>query len=137
MTVRQGADALSLQAPDGWQRQRLGPGSWNWTVADNPPYTYVLRVGVLAAQDVSTADAVADRVAALTQGTTELDVEARSEDSLSGTYVSEEHRRVTYERWVTAGESPTAYAVVSVTGREADRDGLQALLQATVDSLRT
>ena len=111
-----------------------GKDSWNFAVPDNPPNTYLLRVGIDAGDRVSITVARESRIAALedaeTNGALEhVVVEERFDDGFTATYLDGGHQRVTMERWLPQPDSTQAYAAIAVTGRESDRAGMADLLE--------
>lgn len=132
---------LTLSVPDGWLRNQQGESQWTWTVEGNPVDAYSMRVRVIAGSRISVNVARMSRVAALQDAlanddVSDLTIESQTDDTMVATYVSEDHLRVTMERWVALGQDSSAYADVAVTGRITDRAGLLDLLTRTCASLR-
>lgn len=121
--------ALTVKVPRGWRRTNPTSGQWGWSPPAGDLFTHFIRVRLVGNQFQSVSAAVANRIAALesAEGVLDLEVQSRTADTLVVTYVTEEHRRVAMEHYVTNG-SDTAYAVVAVVGRESDRAGLSDLL---------
>lgn len=139
---RVGGQRLSAAVPVGWRRVALqGRNSWNFAVPDNPPNTYLLRIGIDAGDLVSLKVARDSRITALEDAETNGDlehlvVEERVDDGFTATYLDHGHQRVTVERWLPQAGSSQAYAAVAVTGRERDREGLTDLLERVATSAR-
>jgi hypothetical protein len=128
-TVGQKPFGLSLPVPDGWTRSDPKAGEWRWFVESNPLNTYVLRV-VLPSGYASIGTALQTRIDALdgATGIQEFTVESQTADTFIATYVSEGHRRLTMERFLSLDGSQTVYANVALVGRMVDRDGMADLL---------
>jgi hypothetical protein len=139
-TFSAGGLRLAAPVPDGWRRVELsGRTSWNFSVPDNPPNTFVLRIGLVAGNRTSVLVAKAARIAALEDSERNgaldhLDVESETDDGYVATYLEDGHLRVAMERWLPVHDSTQAYAVAAVTGREVDREGMADLLERVVSS---
>ncbi|MCW2797336.1 hypothetical protein [Nocardioides sp.] len=139
---------LQASVPDGWRRVTLVGGSaWNFAPPDNPLNSYVLRIEIVAGSRSSVSAAKGFRILKLQNAVDDgnlqhLVIEQDLNDGFEATYLDPGlvkgtfYQRVTMERWLTFGDSATAYADVAVTGREADRAGLADLLERVVDSAR-
>lgn len=128
-TVGQDPFDLNFPVPDGWTRSDAKAGVSLWFVESNPANTYRLRV-VLYSGYSTIPDARDDRIAALdgATGIQEFTVEDETADGFTATYVLGGYKRVTMERFLAVDGSSTVYAVVAIVGREADRAGMQALI---------
>ncbi len=141
MTLREGGERVSVAAPGSWRRVAVEPGAaWNFSRADYPVNTYLLRVTLLGGQRISTSVAATARLAALRaaerDGNMEaVTVETQDEDGFVATYLQDGYRRVLMERYSTLGDS-TAQLAVAVTGREVDRTGMADLLERVLASAR-
>ncbi|MQW77520.1 hypothetical protein GHK92_16730 [Nocardioides sp. dk4132] len=141
MTLREGGERISVAAPGSWRRVAVEPGAaWNFSRADYPVNTYLLRVTLLGGQRISTSVAATARLAALRaaerDGNMEaVTVETQAEDGFVATYLQDGYRRVLMERYSTLGDS-TAQLAVAVTGREVDRTGMADLLERVLASAR-
>lgn len=138
--LREGGYKIEAAVPKGWMLAELDGAGWNFSVADNPPNSYVLRVEILAGNRASVAASRATRVLRLesTEADGNLDnlvVEDTTDDGFVATYLQNGYRRVTIERFLALGGT-TAYATVAVTGREVDRDGMNDLIERVSTSLR-
>lgn len=138
--VRLGTAPFRVQVPV--PRQWVGSvptaGEWRWYPdADEMKNVYFLRVRQVGAQYQSVPAAVESRISALADaaGVEDFVVESRRRDRFVSHYVSDEHRRVSFEGYVARGD--VAYLWVAVIGREADRDGLRDLFERMMDDTRT
>ena len=132
--------ALRLQQPVGWRVTHVPGSDWNWAVEGNSLNTYKLRVGIIKGRHLSVRAAKAARIAAYQDAEEQgnlahFTVESDTDDTFIATYVDQDHLRVTIERYVVLDDTDEAYAVVAVTGREIDRDGLTDLLARTAASM--
>lgn len=135
-----GAGGFRLRAPvpDGWRRVRLsGNNQWNFTVADNPLNTYLLRIGILAGERRTTGVAAGARLLALraqeADGNSEnLIVEEQSDTGFVATAIIGGYQRVIMERFLTVPGNTSAYFTVVMNGREVDREAMTELLDRVV-----
>jgi hypothetical protein len=130
---------LTVDQPVGWRRNRLAE-TWTWAVPTNPTNTYLLRVSILAGNHQSVAVAKAARLSAFADAEAEGNlsdfvVESQTPDTFIATYINDGYRRVAMERIVSFDGGASAYAVVAMTGREVDREGLTDLVERTADSM--
>jgi hypothetical protein len=139
-TFAAGGLRMTASVPIGWRRVALsGRNSWNFADPDNPSNTYLLRIGIDAGDRVSVRVAKTARIAALEDAEQNgalqhVVVESEEEDSFVATYIADGYQRVTMERWLPQHDSDQAFAVVAVTGRETDREGMADLLERVSSS---
>lgn len=129
---------LRLPVPDGWTSTNSATGEWKWASPDQPDdHAYFLRVRLVSGFQTRES-AIADRLDALDAASDveDLVVESRDEDGFTATYVTDRHRRVAMERYLTF-DGTTAYAVVAVVGRERDRAGMADLVERIADRAET
>lgn len=120
---------LRLPVPDGWARTNSTTGEWKWRPPDQPEdHAFLLRVRLVSGFEPREG-AIQDRMDALeaADDVEDLAIEARDRDGFTATYVTDRHRRVAMERYLSF-DGATAYAVVAVVGRERDRLGMADLL---------
>jgi len=120
---------VRLPIPRGWVRSEPNVGEWrwypSWRLSKNVYFIKVLRVG----NGYRTIDAaVRNRVSDLDSAAsvTDLTVE-REPDRLAASYVTDRHRRYSYEGFLSRPGSGFADVYIEVVGRGADRAGLEAL----------
>lgn len=128
-TIGQDPFALRVPIPNGWVRSNSKAGEWRWYVADHPTNTYALRISLPSGYS-TIPNALASRIDALdgATGIQDFDVESQSVDTFTASYVLDGYRRVTTERFISTDGSTTVYAVIAMIGRDADRDGMTALV---------
>lgn len=149
--VKSGAQAWSYPVPVGWTAYKVAAdggdagripaarvdkvGQLRWRPADEPLVGgYSLRVEVVP-PTVTVAEMVATKVRDL-EGSPDLvavDVYEQTDDTIYFTYRDGNNRfRYNFFRWVPDADGKASLEI-SVTGREADKDGLRELLDAVSD----
>lgn len=135
------SDGFRLRAPvpDGWMRVELsGRNQWNFSVPTNPSNTYLLRIGLLAADRRSTGVETIARLAALSAAEADgnfenLIVEEQSDTGFTATYIDGSgYQRVSIEKFETVPGHDSAYFSVAMSGREVDREAMVELLERIV-----
>jgi hypothetical protein len=133
--------AVSLPVPTGWARSESTAGETRFypePYSEEIANTYFVRVRLVANQYLSIGAQLDARIGALSTATgiEDFTLESRSYDALVASYVAGGYRRVSMEQYVAPEGSDTAFAYVAVIGREADRDGLAALLDQLVSGVK-
>jgi hypothetical protein len=120
---------VRLPIPRGWVRSDSNVGEWkwypSWQLTENAYFIRVRQVG----NNYRTIDAaVRNRISDLDSAAevTDLAVE-REPDRFAASYVSDQHRRYSYEGYLSRSRSGFADVYIAVIGRQADRAGLEAL----------
>lgn len=120
---------VRLPIPRGWVRSEPNVGEWkwypSWQLTANAYFVKVLQIG----NGYRTIDsAVRIRIADLDSAASVTDLEVEREpDRFTASYVSDQHRRFSYEGYLSRPGSDAADVYIAVIGREADRPGLEAL----------
>jgi hypothetical protein len=120
---------VRLPIPRGWVRSEPNVGEWkwypSWQLTSNAYFVKVLQIG----NDYRSIDAaVRIRIADLDSAASVTDLEVEREpDRFAASYVSDQHRRFSYEGYLSRPGSGAADVYVAVIGREVDRPGLEAL----------
>ena len=130
--------ALTVPIPQGWVRSNPAPGEWRWYPSDKFEFnTYFLRVRLVGNRYQPVPDALAERMNALRDAAdvAELNVEETTANSFRATYVADEHRRVTMERFLP-GPTGNAFAWIALIGREFDRAGMADLFPTITNGSR-
>ena len=120
---------LTVPVPNGWVRSDSTVGEWKWYPNDDyEPNTYFLRVRLIGNLYKPVPTALAERIGALEDAASvrDFDVESQTADSFTATYVSDEHRRLTMERFLP-GADGNAIASIALIGRVSDREGMAEL----------
>ncbi|MBC9732582.1 hypothetical protein [Nocardioides marmotae] len=124
---------LRLPVPAGWRRSDSLLGEWKWFPPGQPDKNaYFLRVRLVTGFQTREA-ALRERLSALSGASDvqELVIETQDEDGFTATYVTDDHRRVAMERFLSF-DGRTAYATVAVVGRERDLLGMADLVERIV-----
>lgn len=129
---------LRLRAPmpsdPQWSESQSQVARWTYTVPENPPNTYGIRVDLIYPRQAVLQTAILQRISelesALADGNVlDLEVEERDSDSFTASYIdSGGYRRVTMEQAFPGPDGSLAYGLIAVYGRETDRAGLRDLL---------
>lgn len=126
----------TVLAPRAWTRTDSFSNEAKWTVPGHPDYTYVLRQEQVYSQHQGAAAILAARLVELESAVDDFEVLDRTDDSLEFTYVTDGHLRHALLQWVDLGGSPAADLEVSLTGRERDVPGMDALMDRLVAGAR-
>jgi len=129
---------LTVPVPNGWMRSDSTAGEWKWYPADDyEPNTYFLRVRLIGNLYKQVPAALADRIGALdgAESVQDFDVESQTDDSFTAAYVSDEHRRLTMERFLP-GPDGSAIASIALIGRMSDREGMAELFPRITNGVR-
>lgn len=130
---------LRLEVPGEWIRTESSASEWKW----HPPpgdvlNTYFLRVRLIGNKHGGVEAMVESRIEALAdaQGVRDFHLESQDTDRFVANYVSEGHRRVTMETFVTQPGADVVFASIGLVGREVDRAGMTDLIRRISDSAR-
>lgn len=129
---------VTLPIPRGWVRAHSNSNEWkwypSWRLSSN---VYFIRVRQGGTTYHSVESAVGRRIADLESAAdvTDLTVE-REPDRFAASYVSDQHRRFSYEGYLSRGESGDADLYIAVIGRAADRAGLESLFERLMAQAR-
>lgn len=126
---------IHFPVPKGWRETPNSSIEKKWNVADNPPYTYVLRVEQVDGLHDSIARTIEERIEDLRDQEEGTEILAQDDDSLAYSYLADGHLRFGLLRWVNLTGSPFAEVEVAVTGREVDVPGMEALLDTVSDGM--
>jgi hypothetical protein len=130
---------VEVSTPVDWLRSDPDFVESKWNPPGMPLNTYFLRVKLITSLRLSVEQARDARIEALGEVVDELKVETQTDDTFVATYISEDHRRLAMERFLSLDgtEDPTdpAFVTVVVVGRIGDRDGLGDLLDRVTASV--
>ncbi|WP_298508772.1 hypothetical protein [uncultured Nocardioides sp.] len=134
------AAGVRVDIPDDWGEPIQDSTMWNAVKDGNPKNTYLLRITLVRAQNVSVTAAKTGRIATLEEadsngGIEDFEVTDQTDDTFEATYIDGGYLRVTMEKFISFDGSH-AYASAAVTGRAEDREGLRDLLSRTIDSMQ-
>jgi len=124
---------VRVPVPDGWGRNDSLLEETKWAPPGAPLNTYLLRVKIISGQRFTVAQALADRRETLAPAVEAFEVESETDNTFVATYVYDNYRRLTMERFLSLDGTENAYVTIVVIGRERDRLGLADLLQRVTD----
>lgn len=129
-TLGGGPFAVTFPVPVGWQRTNTAPGEARWTLTDNPPHSYSVRVELVGSQTRTAEQQIALRITDLQSaaGIADLRVVGQSSNQLIFSFVMDRHRRVSVIRWVSPRGGTNAEVEIAATGRVTDQGGLEDLV---------
>ncbi len=138
--VRQSVGAgdfqMTLPVPRGWSYFENSLNEWQWRPPDQPSFGYVLRVEQVLSNRRSIAWTLDQRLAELREDESNVEVLAQTRDSLHFTFVTANHLRYGYLRWLDLTGSDNAQVEIAVTGREVDDPGMADLIARVGSGVR-
>lgn len=138
--VRQSVGAgdfqMTLPVPRGWSYFENSLNEWQWRPPDQPAFGYVLRVEQVLSNRRSIAWTLNRRLAELREDESNVEVLAQTRDSLHFTFVTANHLRHGYLRWLDLTGSDNAQVEIAVTGREVDDPGMAELIARVGSGVR-
>lgn len=127
-TVGAGGFRMSVPVPEGWIFSENSLNEWQWRPPDQPAFGYVLRVEQVLSNRRSIDWTVDRRIDELREDESNLDVLTETGDSLHFSFVTSNHLRHGFLRWLDLTGSDNAQVEIAVTGREADVPGMRDLI---------
>ena len=138
--VRQSVGAgdfrMTLPVPDGWSYFENSLNEWQWRPPEQPNFGYVLRVEQVLSNRRSIAWTLDRRLAELREDESNVEVLAQTRDSLHFTFVTANHLRHGYLRWLDLTGSDNAQVEIAVTGRQVDDPGMAELIARVGSGVR-
>ena len=138
--VRQSVGAgdfrMTLPVPEGWSYFENSLNEWQWRPPDQPNFGYVLRVEQVLSNRRSIPWTLDRRLAELREDESNVEVLAQTRDSLHFTFVTANHLRHGYLRWLDLTGSDNAQVEIAVTGRERDDPGMADLIARVGSGVR-
>ena len=119
-------------APRGWSRLETSSNEVKYKKAGNPSNTYILRVEQVVSQHEQIPDILAARIDDLRRDEQQVDIQARTYDSLEFSYVHDGYRRFGLITWLDITRSGQAEAEIALTGREVDVPGMRDLMAKVI-----
>lgn len=119
---------MTLPVPKGWRFSVNSLNEWQWRPPDQPDFGYVLRVEQVLSNRRSIDWTLDRRIDELDEDEENLEVLDQSVDTLHFTYVTSNHLRHGYLRWLDLTGSDNAQVEIAVTGRAVDDAGMADLV---------
>ena len=126
--VGSGSFRMTLPAPKGWDFFENSLNEWQWRPPDQPDFGYVLRVEQVLSNRRSIDWTLDRRIDELREDESNVEVLGQTADSLHFSYVTSNHLRHGYLRWVDLTGSDNAQVEIAVTGRKVDDAGMADLI---------
>ncbi len=130
--VRQSVGAgdfrMTLPAPKGWDFFENSLNEWQWRPPGQPDFGYVMRVEQVLSNRRSIDWTLDHRIDDLREDESNVEVLGQTADSLHYSYVTSNHLRHGYLRWVDLTGSDNAQVEIAVTGRSVDDAGMADLI---------
>lgn len=119
---------VTFPVPKGWQATPNSPNETKWNDADNPSYTYVLRVENVMSQRESVARILERRIGDLREQEQGVEVVEQTDDYLHFTYLADGYLRHGLLRWIDMSGAGFAEVEIATTGRAVDVEGMEDLI---------
>ena len=136
-TVGAGDFRMTLPVPKGWTFSENSLNEWQWRPPAQPDFGYVLRVEQVLSNRRSiewTLDRRHRRAPPRTRATSRCSDQTK--DSLHFSFVTSNHLRHGYLRWLDLTGSDNAQVEIAVTGREDDDPGMADLIARVGSGVR-
>lgn len=127
---------MTLPVPRGWRFSVNSLNEWQWRPPDQPDFGYVLRVEQVLSNRRSIDWTLDRRIDELNEDEENVDVLDQTDDALHFTYVTSNHLRHGYLRWLDLTGSDNAQVEIAVTGREVDDVGMADLVDRIAAGMR-
>jgi hypothetical protein len=127
-TVGAGGFRMSVPVPKGWSFSENSLNEWQWRPPDQPDFGYVLRVEQVLSNRRSIDWTLDRRIDELREDEGNFDVLGETGDSLHFSFVTSNHLRHGFLRWLDPTGSDNAQVEIAVTGREDDVPGMRELI---------
>jgi hypothetical protein len=127
-SVGAGGFRMSVPVPRGWSFSENSLNEWQWRPPEQPPFGYVLRVEQVLSNRRSIEWTLDRRIDELREDESNLDVLSETGDSLHFSFVTSNHLRHGFLRWLDLTGSDNAQVEIAVTGRERDVPGMRDLV---------
>lgn len=138
--VRQSVGAgdfrMTLPVPKGWAFFENSLNEWQWEPPGQPDFGYALRVEQVLSNRRSIEWTLDRRLAELREDESNVEVIDQTRDSLHFSFVSANHLRHGYLRWLDLTGSDNAQVEIAVTGREVDDPGMAELIARVGSGVR-
>lgn len=127
-SVGAGGFRMSVPAPVGWSFSENSLNEWQWRPPDQPDFGHVLRVEQVLSNRRSIDWTLDRRIDELREDESNFEVLAETRDSLHFSFVTSNHLRHGFLRWLDLTGSDNAQVEIAVTGRAVDVPGMRDLI---------
>jgi hypothetical protein len=129
---------VEVPVPRGWVRSDSNVGEWkwypSWQLSENVYFVRIRQIGN-SYRPIDTA--VGARISDLDSAVDVTDLRVRRQaDRFTASYVSDKHRRYSYEGYLSRTASGFADVYIAVVGRKVDRAGLEDLFDRLMSEAR-
>ena len=135
-TVGAGDFRMTLPVPKGWTFSENSLNEWQWRPPGQPDFGYVLRVEQVLSNRRSIEWTLGRRIDELREDESNVEVLDQTRDSLHFSFVTSNHLRRGYLRWLDLTGSDNAQVEIAVTGREVDDPGMADLIARVGSGIR-
>lgn len=135
-TVGAGDFRMTLPVPKGWTFSENSLNEWQWRPPGQPDFGYVLRVEQVLSNRRSIAWTLNRRIDELREDESNVEVIDQTNDSLHFSFITSNHLRHGYLRWIDLTGSDNAQVEIAVTGREVDDPGMAHLIARIGSGIR-
>ena len=135
-SVGAGDFRMTLPVPKGWSFSENSPNEWQWRPPSQPDFGYVLRVEQVLSNRRSIEWTLDRRIDELREDESNVEVLDQTNDSLHFSFITSNHLRHGYLRWLDLTGSDNAQVEIAVTGRERDDPGMADLIARVGSGIR-
>jgi len=135
-SVGAGDFRMTLPVPKGWSFSENSLNEWQWRPPDQPDFGYVLRVEQVLSNRRSIEWTLDRRIDELREDESNVEVLDQTRDSLHFSFITSNHLRHGYLRWLDLTGSDNAQVEIAVTGRERDDPGMADLIARIGSGIR-
>ena len=135
-SVGAGDFRMTLPVPKGWTFSENSLNEWQWRPPGQPDFGYVLRVEQVLSNRRSIEWTLGRRIDELREDESNVEVLDQTNDSLHFSFITSNHLRHGYLRWLDLTGSDNAQVEIAVTGRERDDPGMADLIARVGSGIR-
>ena len=135
-SVGAGDFQMTLPVPKGWTFSENSLNEWQWRPPGQPDFGHVLRVEQVLSNRRSIEWTLDRRLDELREDESNVEVLGQTRDSLHFSFVTSNHLRHGYLRWLDLTGSDNAQVEIAVTGREVDDPGMADLIARVGSGIR-
>jgi hypothetical protein len=135
-SVGAGDFRMTLPVPKGWTFSENSLNEWQWRPPRQPDFGYVLRLEQVLSNRRSIEWTLDRRLDELREDESNVEVLGQTRDSLHFSFITSNHLRHGYLRWLDLTGSDNAQVEIAVTGREVDDPGMADLIARVGSGVR-